>query len=121
MEIISLPPSSMITSDPSWSQLLALYGQIKALWEDMQQNPHNEMADLQKMIALAQQMLAISSKLPAPPSAPDFHQDFQNLVNTLEQLQSSLMSGVTNNPSIAEEMKNIGAELSNIFYDIIQG
>lgn len=116
-----------ITSSPSvvvvspWTQLIHLFSEIEALWADMQKNPQNAMEDLGKMIALAQQMVGITDKMPIPPSAPNFHKDFQGLLSYLEQMKSSLLSGITHNPDVQKDEHYIEMEMSNIFFDIMQG
>src|SRR5438093_962066 len=102
-----------------WTQLIHLYSQLQSLWADMQAHPQDRIKDVGQMVAIAQKMDAIASKLPTPPSAPTFHQDFNILVSSLQQLDSSLQSGITNNPNIPIDLENVGQEITNIFFDIM--
>ena len=122
MGINALTMSGSISSKESpWEKLADLYAQAKALWLDLQIHPENKLQDLDQMIALAQQMVALSDQMPTPPSAPAFHKDFRTFLSDLEELKASFVGQVANNPAIQQEEIAILMRFGNLFYDINQG
>ena len=105
----------------TWVELLKLYEDAGSLYQDMLHNPQNTLIDLDQLIALAQKMEAISSKMPIPPSAPDFRKDFEGFLSSLIQMKDDYLSGVAFNfNSVEFFMKKAGTDLNYIFHDIMK-